>query len=548
MDLFDNPFRVLGATPRDDRQKIMELAEEGSLLLDPQECSEARSILTMPRKRISAELAWLPGVGPKKASDILSIVERNPDDLFSLENMLPVARCNAVAAAISRSVNLEPSVLADWFLELGWAFEGIESEPLRRVINEERVVSGFAEVSEVSLVESGIADRRQYYRQVMKTALNQMKPRDLVEAITVAVEAGTEVGHAPGPKLFADLVEAYEVEAQDFLEREQANISLLINRVEEGLDQEFGDKDLEVIVDRLCQVVRNWDYVAQPIQVSRKSRGLPHEASQEAAYAVRSLAITMVNDFNKIEPAQQITEMLQAVFAEVVDVAERTADDAGALDDLAEQRIRLMEDAARHEEKWQKEITYETEVGVVFKDKLRISPDGVEWKRQKIPLDSVVGVRWGGVSKSVNGIPSGTTYTIMVTSNSQSIEIETKKQEIYSSFVDRLWRSVGVRLLTEFLASLSAGQTFRFGSVVVSDSGVHLRRHGFFSKPEAVFCRWDELVTGNANGAFHIGHRHDKKLSESLSYLAESNVHILETAMSILWKQGGDRLSSILNS
>jgi len=173
MDLFDNPFRALGATPRDDRRRIMELADEGALLLEPQECSEARSILTMPRKRLEAELAWLPGLGPKKASEVLAVVESNPSGLFSLDNILPVVRCNAVAAAISRSNFTQPRIMSDWLLELSWAFQDVEPEPLRRVINEERVVSGFSEITDISVVEAGISERRRYYRQVMKSALTR---------------------------------------------------------------------------------------------------------------------------------------------------------------------------------------------------------------------------------------------------------------------------------------------------------------------------------------------------------------------------------------
>ncbi len=61
MDLLQNPFHILTATPRDNRRRIMQLADERSLLLDAGECMQARSDLTNPRKRLSVEVAWLPG-------------------------------------------------------------------------------------------------------------------------------------------------------------------------------------------------------------------------------------------------------------------------------------------------------------------------------------------------------------------------------------------------------------------------------------------------------------------------------------------------------
>ena len=44
MTIKENPFYVLGATPRDNRQKIQELVDEKSLELNPSVCSEARAV------------------------------------------------------------------------------------------------------------------------------------------------------------------------------------------------------------------------------------------------------------------------------------------------------------------------------------------------------------------------------------------------------------------------------------------------------------------------------------------------------------------------
>jgi hypothetical protein len=44
----------LGVTTRDDRRRIVELAEEKSLELDHEVCQKARSDLTNPRTRLSA--------------------------------------------------------------------------------------------------------------------------------------------------------------------------------------------------------------------------------------------------------------------------------------------------------------------------------------------------------------------------------------------------------------------------------------------------------------------------------------------------------------
>ena len=120
--------------------------------------------------------------------------------------------------------------------------------------------------------------------------------------------------------------------------------------------------------------------------------------------------------------------MLQEVFAEVVDVAERSAEDASTLDNIAAQRVRMLEEAKNQAEKWRKEITYEAEIGMIFKDKLGISPEGIEWKGRRWDLNSINRIRWGGTRHSVNGIPTGTTYKIIFGNNTDSSCIELKKR------------------------------------------------------------------------------------------------------------------------
>jgi hypothetical protein len=546
MDLLQNPFHILTASPRDNRRRIMELADERSLLHDSSEVMEARSDLTNPRKRLSAEIAWLPGIGPKRAGEVLSLLESSPMDLLAVDKLSSIARANLLAAGLALLPDHHADDVAEWIREISWAFEDIDPEELRVIINEERVVSGFPEVSDLSAVEAAIQERRRHYRQAIKSALDNLSPKELVRAVTVAVESATNDGEEHGPILIDDLVDSYEVEAQGFLDKEEGTIKALVERLWAAVDAEQSDSTIAPMVNQLIQVVRNWDTVAQPIQVSTMSRGLAHEASHRVAGVVRDLAIHMFNEHGKLDLSQQLTNMLQEVFAEVVEVAERTAEDADALDGIAEQRDRLIEDAKNSAEEWRREITYEADVGAVFKDKLRISPEGIEWKGRRWDLDQITRVRWGGTRHSVNGIPTGTTYSIVFGNGSNYASIELKKEAIYSDFIDRLWKAVGVRLLTEYLEGLRDGKQYSFGSAVMSDLGMELERKKLFGSNERVFCRWGELVIWDGAGVFCIGKKEDKKLAAAFSYQEEDNIHVLEAAIRMFWKRGGERLSSLL--
>jgi hemerythrin-like domain-containing protein len=546
MDLLQNPFYILNASPRDNRRRIMELADERSLLLDSNECMEARSDLTNPRKRLSAEIAWLPGIGPKRAGELLSLIESSPTELLGIDSLSSIARANLLSAGLARLDDHNSDDIVEWILNIAWAFEDLDPDELSVIINEERVVSGFPEASDTSSVEAEIQERRRHYRQTIKAALDNLSPKELVKAVTVAVESATDDGEEHGPILIADLVDSYEVEAQGFLDTEEKNISALVAKLRAVVDSEHPDAVLSPLVKQLIQVVKNWDAVAQPIQVSAKSRGLDHDASHRVANLVRSLAIHMFNEHGKLDFSQQLTNMLQEVFAEVGEVAERTAEDADALAEIAEEQIRYVEGLKTKAEDWRREITYEAEVGAIFKDKLCISPEGIEWKGRRWDLDSITRVRWGGTKHSVNGIPTGTTYSIVFGNSSNYTSIELKKEATYSNFIDRLWKAVGVRLLTEYLHGLRDGKKYRFGSTIMSDHGMELERKKFFGSNERIFCRWSELVVWNGAGVFCIGKKDDKKLAAAFSYQEEDNIHVLEAVIRMFWKQGGDRLSSLL--
>lgn len=95
-----NPFALLGATTRDNRRRIVELADEASLITDHDVCQKARADLTSPRTRLTAEIAWLTGVSPRKAEELVSAVRSNPMSLVDRDDDLPaLAHCNLLTAS-----------------------------------------------------------------------------------------------------------------------------------------------------------------------------------------------------------------------------------------------------------------------------------------------------------------------------------------------------------------------------------------------------------------------------------------------------------------
>lgn len=335
--LHQTPFAVLGVTTRDDRRRIIELAEERSLDLDHDICQKARSDLTNPRTRLSAEIAWLPGVSPRKASQLLDSLLDNPMAMREESALPTLAHLNLLASAFE-SVDAEHDAgdLGGFIQEMAYLVEDLSPDDVLRDVNEDRTVSGFPQLTSYEQIEVELTERKRHYRNVIKDALDRLRPTTLVQVMVDTVDGTTASGEEHAPWLVDDLVDSYEVETHDVLQKEAENVHKLIKAVRDSAHS--GEAAVKPYVDKLCVVARNWDTIAQPIQLSAKARGIDHEPSETLAWAIRDLAIDLFNNHSLLLPAQRLTNLLQELFSEVPDVLERVGEDANALANISQRR------------------------------------------------------------------------------------------------------------------------------------------------------------------------------------------------------------------
>lgn len=535
-----NPFWVLGVTTRDDRRRIVEQAEERALHIDHDLCQKARSDLTNPRNRLSAEISWLPGVSPKKAERMAQGLLDNPKAIRAEAGLPDLARANLMAASIEIMKDNESStVIAQFFSDFASVVEAFDADEILRDINEDRAVAGFPEVQGTSPVEEELVKRRKEYRNAIKHALDAMPSTKLVETMTRVVSGSTDDGATHGPALIDDLVDAYEIETQGFLDRETENITTLIESIRSAAPK--GAEAIESLLKKLEQVARNWDKVAQPIQLSMKSRGISHSTSQDIAVEIRSLGIDLYNKHDMLVQAERITNLLKDLFAELPEFMERVEEDSTAIKGI-QQKAR---EAESKNQQWERDITYRADVGVVFKDELSISPKGISWKGTRYPLESITRVYWGATRHSVNGVPTGTTYNISFGDNRSLAEVSLRNETTFDTFIDKLWRAVAWRLMVDIIEALKAGKSFSFGDIKVEDESVTLTKHKFFGN-ERVKLTWHEVTVWSANGNFLVGSSTDNKTYGTANYISTANTHILEHILRNGFKKGISRLSDFL--
>ena len=540
-DLFDNAFHVLGATPRTTRASLVQLAEDAALSDDAHRAAEARASLGNPKSRLAAELAWFPGVSPTKTSTLLGKVKADPTQVYGDLGIPPLATANAIASALGLMKTDDADDVLIACSDLAEAFSQIDIGDVRRDINEDRQVAGFPLVSDDAAVIDEVESRRRHYVGRMLVALDALPTSDLVEVATSLASDATSEGDEPAAGLIDDLVEAYALRVHAYLSGEAEGIKEIIEAAREAADAGGDATVIKRLVERILTRIRTWDLVAQPIQLSKQGKGLPHEESVDLAMEARSLAVHLFNKHDYLDTARAISAMLQEVFAEVPDVLERVEEDIEALEDIFTERQAREKQSREDEIEFAREITYETTLGLVFKDRLRISPQGFEWKGQATPLEAITSLSWGGVQNQY----STSYYVHLRTTHFGAVDIELSDGAKYSEITKRLWRAVGVRLMVEFLSGLRSGKRYSFGNISVADEGVTLPVPKLFRADESEYVPWSRARRATGNGAVTLS-SDDNKARGAFDLRGTPNGPIFAACIDMLWKKGGTRMSSVL--
>lgn len=520
-----NAFARLGVSVHDDRRTISARVEEIALTEDDDVCARAKNDLLSSRHRLLSELGWLPGVPPAQAAECLQSLHTKIDLLRGQISLPALAHANLMAAAFELlSPETRPRLWCEWIIAFAGKVEEITAEDVRNLINGDREHAGFPPIGELEAIESALKDRHRHYCEVVLEAVEAVPSDQLITIITTVVEITTRDGDRHAPQLVHDLVDRYETYASQFLDPEAENIRKLVAAVTQQAAQ--GEGAIQSLIDRLEALVRRWDRVAQPVQVSNRARGLADARSQAVAVSVLSLSLDLVDKHGMRETGARLHGLVADIFSEVREIEDLVRTIREKLDEMAVGR----HDSAQREKEWAAAITYEKQVGFVFKRRLRISPAGVEWKGRVIALEEIKGVRWGALRHFLNGIPTGTSYTIKLATGREVLEIDPTSKAVLSAFVERLWGAVCTRLIREMLDALRRGSQIRVGAISFDDNGVFLTRAKFIGS-EQVYLKWVDVRYRSEDGAFHLVAKDNERVSAQARYLDTDNVHLLEAAI-----------------
>jgi hypothetical protein len=401
------------------------------------------------------------------------------------------------------------------------------------IINEDRQIAKIPVIQDVENIKQEMQTRREYMTHTMKNCLNDTKAPDkvLTEIVTKTTSDGTQLP----PVLIEKLTDKYQIEVQRYLDQIVGQIKNIISNIEKQPKQMF-----EYQMPNLYKYLKAWDQIAQPVQLIQHSKGIDDPHSRELAQDLRSMAVNLANSYEMHAEAKQITKIVADTFKELPQFVEKVSQDITVLEDILKRKTQSEEE----ERQWRKECSLDVELGTIFKKRLVITPDIIRFKNEQILANEVTKVRWGATATkhSVNYIPTGTSYSfsIQISSNQKAIHVEPSDQSLYNMIVERIWKVVCVRLISDTLKRLSDGDHVNFGNgdAIINKDGITLKKHKIFGRSEPYFAKWEELSIRNGNGTFIVEATNDKSIGAELSYKDIDNVHILEALLRFLWKDG----------
>jgi len=239
-----------------------------------------------------------------------------------------------------------------------------------------------------------------------------------------------------------------------------------------------------------------------------------------------------------VHAATQINAALLQHFTELPEFVEAAQEDTDTL-------VSLTDAKAKHEAT-EAELSYAVHIGIA-KELLSINSEEIVWQGQHFPTQSIERIRWGATKHSVNGIPTGTTHTIVFGSSSRGTQITTRNENVYAEFTSRLWRVVGIRLAAELLGRLAAGETIVIGGIHFNDTGVALASTKLFGTHDVKSYNWNDVKIYSQSGKFIVVDKSNSWISAQASYQDHDNTHVLSNILHAAFRNGCVRLSEMLN-
>jgi hypothetical protein len=347
MRIDDHPFKILGITPRSNKQEILGHANNQA---DPDTISASRFQLTHPTRRLDAEVSWFPGVAPSRTAKLIEAILSSPDLPLRPEATLLGLEClcrfNVLAYWLTAHERSTPDVWDAALKHLVDESKGLNSDEVTQniapAINADRAAAGLPQIADISAVEGAVT--RLTERTAADLAEHLMHCRQHAQVVTTLVEHDIGRGETEASEFVGRFVDRYQILVKPMLDRygdravAPCERMLSIARASVAQRQSPSTVRLSAAARELEERLSQWAATARPIQWLMKSRGRKDPASIELGQRIRSIAVTLANECQLYEEAESIITVLNATLGQVPELTDLMERDLETLGSLIEAR------------------------------------------------------------------------------------------------------------------------------------------------------------------------------------------------------------------
>ena len=539
MDLFENSFYILHASPRDSRHKLISISDERSLITDPELCREARTKLSNPRKRLNEEISWLIGEDSQTIQRFIDTLETLNDHentsrtitMLAMGDSLfsPLARINWWSTILKDITEPRNFLLIDYIIKFSKTVEEIDPEVVLAQINSDRKIAGFPIEENIELVADEIKEQKLFHNRRINSILEKLGIERYSEIITESIDKITNNGTDWGSEFIYDLVSSYEIYSKQNIDIKKQNISKILDEIRFLSQNEASNTQIRQKIKILERSIENLKEITKPLRLCYASKSLKYNEDENIAKLVRNLSVDIYNEFENLTITSALNAIIREHFAYIPEILNLVNKDSQSLS-------QIQEDKKRFEQR----LYYEFDIGIIFKKKLRITPESVYWGNEAIAIKEISALRWGGVKTN-----TGVTYSVILLGAGKEITIDTRRQNVFFEVIQRMLLMVGVKLIKKMISNLKNGNPIKIGTTEISEQGVIVEKFKFFGPNIKHLIYWRNLEHWNSDGNLCIRDKFDHSFHQEFSYLGTDNAVLFDFLFKKINEERVDKASDI---
>ena len=356
LDITENPFYILGADITDNKRKIISLYEEKKFFENINIINDAQEILLNPQKRLKAEMMWFSSCSSTQLEEILNYFKELPNqdkkhrfdidgsyyefhtgdgkDVGHIEggigSISALDRLNIRFYALPYLLSEKHENSIEYYgiiTEIFLLFEDLNINHIVKDINEKRNISGFPMVNDSANIEQILNVYRDNIRKIFSVFF---RSNDIIFNVKFTNYLMERLKNREY-RILDDFISEYSIFTKSNLEKTRDKIT---NKIKNVIDCKNAGSSLERDVDKILQMTKEWDEIAQPIQLLSRDKGVQHPDSYLLAKGIRALALYTNNEAKRTDLAIKITKELKNIFAELPEFYSIIKEDANNLNKI----------------------------------------------------------------------------------------------------------------------------------------------------------------------------------------------------------------------